>query len=58
MFCNVLYVINVHWSINNAYRQIFYRSLTLVGNEIVDHSDAVRASPVGAAAPTASSFST
>ena len=30
---------------------------TLVGNEIVDHSDVVGASPVGAA-PTTSSFST
>ena len=30
---------------------------TLVGNKIVDHSDVVGASPVGAA-PTASSFST
>ena len=30
---------------------------TRVGNEIVDHSDVVGASPVGAA-PTASSFST
>ena len=30
---------------------------TLVGNKIVDHSDVVRASPVGAA-PTTSSFST
>ena len=32
-------------------------SCTLVGNEIVDHSDVVGASPVGAA-PTTSSFST
>ena len=32
-------------------------SRTLVGNEIVDHSDVVGASPVGAA-PTTSSFST
>ena len=31
--------------------------LTLVGNEIVDHSDVVRALPVGAA-PTTSWFST
>ena len=30
---------------------------TLVGNKIVDHSDVVGASPVGAA-PTTSSFST
>ena len=32
-------------------------SHTLVGNGIVDHSDVVEASPVGAA-PTTSSFST
>ena len=32
-------------------------SRTPVGNKIVDHSDVVRASPVGAA-PAASSFST
>ena len=30
---------------------------TLIGNKIVDHSDVVEASPVGAA-PTTSSFST
>ena len=39
------------------YRQVFNISHTLVGNEIVDHSDVVGASPVGAA-PTTSSFST
>ena len=33
------------------------RTLVLVGNKIVDHSDRVGASPVGAA-PTTSSFST
>ena len=43
-------------------RQVKYRktsniSHTLVGNKIVDHSDVVEASPVGAA-PTTSSFST
>ena len=32
-------------------------SRTLVGNKIVDHSDVVGATPVGAA-PTSSSFST
>ena len=42
--------------------QIYYRKIsnirrTLVGNKIVDHSDVVGASPVGAA-PTTSSFST
>ena len=39
------------------YRQTCDISRTLVGNKIVDHSDAVGASPVGAA-PTTSSFST
>ena len=38
-------------------RQISIISRTLVGNKIVDHSDVVGASPVGAA-PTTSSFST
>ena len=36
---------------------IKYITRTLVGNKIVDHSDVVGASPVGAA-PTTSSFST
>ena len=40
-----------------AYRKISNISRTLVGNKIVDHSDVVGASPVGAA-PTTSSFST
>ena len=39
------------------YRKVFNISGTLVGNKIVDHSDVVGASPVGAA-PTTSSFST
>ena len=39
------------------YRQIYNISRTLVGNNIVDHSDVVGVSPVGAA-PTTSSFST
>ena len=39
------------------YRQISNISCTFVGSQIVDHSDAVGASPVGAA-PTTSSFST
>ena len=38
-------------------RQVFNIKRTWVGNEIVDHSDVVRASPVGVA-PTTSSFST
>ena len=39
------------------YRQVSNISRTLVGNKIVDHSDVVGASPVGAV-PTTSSFST
>ena len=39
------------------YRKFSNISRTLVGNEIVDHSDVIGASPVGAA-PTTSSFST
>ena len=42
---------------NIKYRQVSNIRRTLVGNEIVDHSDVVGASPVGAA-PTTSSFST
>ena len=40
-----------------CYRQASNIRRSLVGNEIVDHSDVVGASPVGAA-PTISSFST
>ena len=40
-----------------TYRQVSNIRRTLVGNEIVDHTDVVGASPVGAA-PTTSSFST
>ena len=39
------------------YHQVSNIIPTLVGNKIVDHSDVVGASPVGAA-PTTSSFST
>ena len=39
------------------YRQTSNISRTLIGNDIVDHSDVVGASPVGAA-PTTISFST
>ena len=42
---------------NHTYRQVSNISRTLVCNKIVDYSDVVGASPVGAA-PTASSFST
>ena len=41
----------------NEYRQVSNIRRTLVGNKIVDHSDVVGASPVGAA-PATSSFST
>ena len=40
-----------------TYRKVSNIRRTLVGNKIVDHSDVVGASPVGAA-PTTSSFST
>ena len=40
-----------------SYRQVSSIKRTLEGNQIVDHSDVVGASPVGAA-PTTSSFST
>ena len=41
----------------DKYRQVSNIRRTLAGNTIVDHSDVVGASPVGAA-PTTSSFST
>ena len=40
-----------------GYRENYNISRTLAGNKIVDNSDVVGASPVGAA-PTTSSFST
>ena len=43
--------------INCNYRKVSNIRRTLVGNKIIDHSDVVGASPVGAA-PTTSSFST
>ena len=43
--------------IDKKYRKTSNISHTLVGNKIVDDSDVVGASPVGAA-PTTSSFST
>ena len=42
---------------NFIYRHVSNIRRTLIGNKIVDHSDVVGASPVGAA-PTTSSFST
>ena len=57
-------VIGKPWDLHdgNDYKGFNYRKIsnirrTLVGNEIVDHSDVVGASPVGAA-PTTSLFST
>ena len=47
----------IHKDYLYIYRQVSNISRTLVGNKIVDHSDVVGASPVGAA-PTTSSFST
>ena len=44
-------------ALNDIYRRVSNIRRTLVGNWIVDHSDVVGASPVGAA-PTTSSFST
>ena len=41
---------------DDLYSQTYYISRTWEGDKIVDHSDVVGASPVGAA-PTASSFS-
>ena len=41
----------------HKYRQVSNISRTIVGDKIVDHSDVVGASPVGAA-PTTSSLST
>ena len=59
---NLAYLICWRWDIfcllnSPIYRQVSNIRRTLVGNEIVDHSDVVGASPVGAA-PTTSSFST
>ena len=48
-----MYDLHLHFN----YRKTSNISRTLVGNKIVDNSDVVGASPVGAA-PTTSSFST
>ena len=50
-------VINCSSLCQDSYRQVSNIRRTSVGNTIVDHSDVVGASPVGAA-PTTSSFST
>ena len=44
----------VEWEGQLTYRKVSNISRTLIGNKIVDHSDVVGASPVGAA-PTTSS---
>ena len=46
-----------HNTVSHNYHQTSNISCTLAGNKLVDHSDVVGASPVGAA-PTTSSFST
>ena len=48
-------IASIDWLID--YRKVSNIRRTLVGNKIVDHSDVVGASPVGAA-PTTSLFST
>ena len=61
--CVEIWIINQcliisHWlDCMSYYRQAYNISRTVAGNKIVDHSDVVGASPVGAA-PTTSSFST
>ena len=52
-----LYFSDINDVTEHYYRQVSNISRTLVGNKIVDHSDVVGASPVGAA-PTTSSFCT
>ena len=53
----VCHTTTLSWTIIAQYRKTSNISRTLVGNKIVDNSDVVGASPVGAA-PTTSSFST
>ena len=48
---------NLSWNFDKKYRQISNASRILVVNKIVEHSDEVGSSSVGAA-PTTSSFST
>ena len=54
---NIMPFLYVYNSTELIYRQVSNISRTSVGNQIVDHSDVVGVSPVGAA-PTTSSFST
>ena len=55
LFCGN-HIMNSQWT-SSIYRQVYNIRRTLVGNNIVDHSDVVGASPAGAA-PTTFSFST
>ena len=72
LYANFMSYTSCNWNLCIYYKQLFFRlfepenimhrkvsniSRTLVGKKIVDHSDVVGASPVGAA-PTTSSFST
>ena len=56
-FCPGLEELTHGYIVFYCYRQTSDISRTWVGNNIVDHSDVVGASPVGVA-PTTSSFST
>ena len=57
MVCMIMTYMRVIELDRHAYRQVSNISCSLVGNYIVDHSDVVGASPVGAA-PTTSSLPT
>ena len=57
MLTHIYHIIRHYRLTKPQYHTVSYISRTLVGNKIVDHSDVVGASPVGAA-PTTSSFST
>ena len=54
-----IWLLNVGWYVRktNHLHQTSNISGTLIGNKIVDHSDVIAASPLGAA-PTKFSFST
>ena len=54
---NPFQILSAKWWLYHIYRQVSIIRRTLEGNKIVDHSDVIGASPVGAA-PTTSSFST
>ena len=57
MLCDIISPSIDGFDIFLSYRQTSNIRYTLAGKQIVDHSDVVGASPVGAA-PTTSSFST